>query len=124
MKHSRNTFKDFKVKYKFRSYEAGGRKNPAYQGIRSDFWYHHKDNAENDLFMIWPLFEDKNGDIIDEGPVLFEGIARMQIVNEKMLEYHLPKLKIGVKGYFMEGLRRTADCEIIEIGERLKSDIK
>lgn len=48
------------------------------------------------------------------------GIARMKIVNEKMIEYHITRLKVGDKGYFMEGLRKTADCEVIELGERLK----
>ena len=120
MKHSQETFSDFKVKYKFRSYEDGGRQNPAHQGIRSDFWYHHEDNPEDGVFMIWPLFEDDHGKLIDSGPVLKEGIARMKIVNDKMIEYHIERLKVGVKGYFMEGLRKTADCEVIELGERLK----
>ncbi len=89
-------------------------------GIRSDFWYYHEDNQEDGMFMIWPLFEDENGSIFDFGPVLNEGIARMKIVNEKMIEYHIRRLKVGSKGYFMEGLRKTADCEVIELGERLK----
>lgn len=65
MKYSPNAITDFKVKYKFRSFEEGGRKTPVYQGLRSDFWYHHKDSMENNVFMIWPLFEDENGDLID-----------------------------------------------------------
>ena len=120
MKHSQDTFRDFKVKYKFRSYEKGGRRNPAHQGIRSDFWYHHADNPEDGLFMILPLFEDENGNLIDSGPVLQEGVARMKIISEEMISYHILRLKIGTKGYFMEGIRRTADCEVIELGERLK----
>ncbi|HMS67975.1 MAG TPA: hypothetical protein PKD18_07545 [Saprospiraceae bacterium] len=120
MKHSQDTLGDFKVKYKFRSHEDGGRQNLPHQGIRSDFWYDHEDNQENGVFMIWPLFEDEQGKLIDSGPVLKEGIARMKIVNDKMIAYHLERLKVGIKGYFMEGPHKTADCEVIELGERLK----
>ena len=120
MGYPSNTFNDFKVKYRFKSYEDGGRQNPAHQGIRCDFWYYHEDNPEDGVFMIWPLFEDENGKLIDSGVVLKEGVARMKIVNDKMIEYHSTKLKIGIKGYFMEGLRKTAYCEVIELGEGLK----
>lgn len=111
---------DFRVKYSFRKYEDGGRKTPVYQGIRTDFWYHHNENTEGNLFMIWPMFEDSQRDLVEPGIIIEDGIARMSIVNAGMVNYHRNKIIIGTKGYFMEGLRKIADCEVIEIGTRLK----
>lgn len=106
---------DFKVKYRFRSQEEGGRENLPYQGIRSDFWYEKDDNNEKWIYMIWPEFEDTNGELVKGGQVPKEGVARMWIINTKAREYHQKRIKKGVVGYFMEGARKTADCEVIEI---------
>jgi hypothetical protein len=39
----------------------------------------------------------------------------MWIVNSDYIYYHKNRLKIGTKGYFMEGVRITAECEVIEL---------
>lgn len=110
-----NRKEDFKVKYVFRTKEEGGRNSPAHQGIRSDFWYENKDNKDNQLFMIWPEFENEIGELISIGEVASKGIARMWIVNKELRKYHQERIRIGTKGYFMEGENRTADCEVVEI---------
>jgi hypothetical protein len=39
----------------------------------------------------------------------------MWIVIPKMRQFHRDKIKVGLKGFFMEGSRRVAECEVIEI---------
>lgn len=89
-----------------------------YQGYRSDFWYDHSEHREtNHLFMIWPEFEDDNGDIILENSISVSvtGTARMWVIMPERRNYHLDKIHVGITGYFMEGSRRSAICEVIEI---------
>ncbi|HMI05354.1 MAG TPA: hypothetical protein VK541_22890 [Pedobacter sp.] len=109
---------DFKVRYRFYTFQEGGRKSIPHQGYRSDFWYDHPEhNGTNLLFMIWPEFEDENGQVIldDENPVPSAGIAQMWVIAAENRVYHLDKIELGLKGYFMEGSRRVAECEVIEI---------
>ncbi len=65
--------------------------------------------------MIYPEFVDNNGNIIIEGRVPRSGIAKMWILMPEMFEYHKAHIKVGQKGFFHEGPRKTGDCEIIEI---------
>lgn len=106
---------DFKVKYKFRSLDEGGRTQLPYQGIRCDFSIKGEDHHV--LYMIWPEFEDLEGELIldDNNPVSESGIARMWIVNKEMRSVHIDKIQIGTQGFFREGGRITADCEVIEM---------
>lgn len=118
---------DFRVKYKFYTEAEGGRKTLPYQGIRSDFWYEHADHhKQNQLFMIWPEFEDENGNVFLENDrsVKESGTARMWIIMPGMRVYHKEKIKIGTTGYFKEGSKSTAVCEIIEILDLDKNPIK
>lgn len=88
-----------------------------FQGIRSDFWYDHPDHKPNWLFMIWPEFEDQNGEVLldNKTPVPKNGTARMWIINEQNRSYHKERIGIGTKGWFREGARVTGECEVIEI---------
>lgn len=108
---------DFRVKYRFYSEEEGGRRSTPFQGYRSDFWYPYENHVPNSQYMIWPEFEDEAGKVINENDksVSSNGTARMWIVMPKMREYHRDKIIVGIKGYFMEGPKRVADCEVIEI---------
>lgn len=109
---------DFRVKYHIYSSEEGGRKTPLFQGYRSDFWYEHPEHSgTNQLFMIWPEFEDDKGDVIlyNDKPVPANGTARMWIFVPERRIYHRGKIHVGLKGYFMEGPTRVAECEVIEI---------
>jgi len=109
---------DFRVSYRFHTIEEGGRKIIPYQGYRSDFWYEHPEHSgTNQIFMIWPEFENKDGEIIlyNDTSVLAIGTAKMWILVPQRRIYHRDKIKIGTIGYFMEGNRRVAECEVIEI---------
>lgn len=109
---------DFKVKYRFYSAEEGGRKSPPYQGYRSDFWYSHPmhDNP-NRIYMIWPEFLDDSGAVLldNQISVPLVGIANMWVVDPNWRSYHADKIEIGLMGYFMEGARKVAECEVIEV---------
>ena len=107
---------DFRIKYKFRSPEDGGRKTgEPYQGIRCDFSF--VEETENKMYMIWPEFEDSDGNVLlyNDKSVPNSGTARMWIINNEMRSLHYDKIQIGVKGNFKEGSIFTADCEVIEI---------
>ncbi|XOV94218.1 MAG: hypothetical protein ACFHWX_05835 [Bacteroidota bacterium] len=108
---------DFRVKYRFYSEQEGGRFSLPHQGIRSDFWYEHPDHEKGELFMIWPEFEDENGDLIlDKSvPINIMGTARMWIINKDYIDYHKGKIKVGTKGYFKEGSHSTGECEVVEL---------
>lgn len=108
---------DFKVRYRFYSFEEGGRKSLPHQGYRSDFWYPFDGHLPTKIYMIHPEFEDDQFNLIleTEKPVPASGTARMWIVTPKMREYHKNRITIGIKGYFMEGLRKVAECEVVEI---------
>jgi hypothetical protein len=67
--------------------------------------------------MIWPFFEDNRGIILEEKVrVPVEGTARMWIVNQDLkATIHRIRIKIGVKGFFMEGGKRVAEAEVTRI---------
>ena len=107
---------DFRVKYRFRTLDEGGRKSgEPFQGYRSDFSY--TDEANDKLYRIWPEFEDEKGKVLTKHShrVRNQGTARMWVILPEMRPHHIQKLKIGTKGHFNEGARRVADCEVIEI---------
>jgi hypothetical protein len=109
---------DFKVSYRFYDENEGGRSRTPAQGYRSDFWYFHEVQPDpNSIYMIWPEFEDDQGNIITNTDIRVKsiGTARMWIVIPKMRQFHRDKIKVGLKGFFMEGSRRVAECEVIEI---------
>jgi hypothetical protein len=108
---------DFRVKYRFYTQEEGGRQVTPIQGYRSDFWYPNEKHKPNEIFMIWPEFEDEKGEIILENfiNVNKEGTAKMWIILPQRRIYHKNKIKIGTKGFFKEGGRSVAECEVIEI---------
>ena len=43
------------------------------------------------------------------------GLADMFIVNPAFREFHCPHIKVGVRGYFHEGMTRIGACEVVEI---------
>ncbi|UOR05929.1 hypothetical protein MUN82_02230 [Hymenobacter aerilatus] len=104
---------DFKVTYRFYTQEEGGRYSPPHQHIRWDFRY--DDPAiSTGHFMIWPEFVKPTGEVLPAGPVPLHGIADMYIINRDMRAFHYQHIRVGVRGYFMEG-KRIAVCEVIEI---------
>lgn len=108
---------DFRVRYTFFDKEEGGRSKFPFQGIRSDFWYDFEGHSQNQLYMIWPEFEDSLGNIIldNSNPLPKTGTARMWIIVPERRPYHQGKIKVGMKGYFRDGEMVTGACEVIEI---------
>lgn len=112
---------DFIVKYRFYTDQEGGRKTGTpIQGYRSDFMY-YEDEVENipewKLWCIHPEFLDNNDQIILDKSIRVPqiGNARMWILNDSLTEMHKDRIKIGQKGFFMEGPNKTAECEVTEI---------
>lgn len=108
---------DFRVRYRFYSQEEGGRKTIPYQGYRSDFWYGEPDEVPTGVYRIRPEFEDEAGNVIidNESSVAISGTARMWVVYPPSRESHIEKIQVEIIGYFMEGLRKVAECKVIEI---------
>jgi hypothetical protein len=109
---------DFRVKYRFYDESEGGRKITPGQGYRSDYWYYHELQPNpNSIYMIWPEFEDEQGNVVTDTEIRIKptGTARMWIIIPKMRQMHRERIKVGRKGYFMKGPRRVAECEVIEI---------
>jgi len=107
---------DFRVRYRLYSQEEGGRSQTPFQGIRWDFWYENANHTMKGNFIIWPEFEDENGDLILEADkhIPWSGTAKMWIIMDPLRKYHQERIKVGTKGYFFEA-GRISDCEIIEI---------
>ncbi|WP_212760720.1 hypothetical protein [Pseudoalteromonas sp. NEC-BIFX-2020_002] len=106
---------DFKVKYRFYSEEEGGRKYTPHQGYRSDWAYEIEDELR--LYRIWPTFLDEKGEHFQKyTSVSNSGVAEMTIVVlETKNKLHGSRVKVGVKGYFMEGSKIVAEAEVIEV---------
>lgn len=108
---------DFIVKYKFYAAEEDGRKTgPPFQGYRCDFKYAGEENLPP-AWMIWPEFLNENKSLIMDTcvPVPIEGLAQMWIIDPSMRQIHKTRVHIGTKGYFVEGMRKVAECEVIEL---------
>lgn len=123
----RNHPQDFDIKYHFYSEQEGGRKSIPFQGYRCDFAYEGDDISKTGIFMIHPEFEDEYGNIIlDENiPVNKSGTARMWILIPEMREkVHKERIKIGTKGYFMEGSKKVGEVEVTRIVGLLTNSTK
>ncbi len=105
---------DFEVRYQFLSLADGGREHPPHQRMRSDFLY-EGDEPQTGTYMVWPEFIDEAGLIRPMDEVPMEGLARMFVVNPKMLPFHLERLQVGTRGFFMEGVRKVATCEVTRV---------
>lgn len=113
---ARNRDCDFIVQYRFFSPEEGGRSENPTQGYRSDFMCSGDENAKQ-LWMIWPEFLDNENQIILDKSIRVptSGKAKMWILNEYLVGLHKGRIKIGLKGFFMEGSHKVAECEVIQI---------
>ncbi len=112
----RNHPQDFDVKYRLYTQNEGGRKI-TFQGLRCDFLY-EGDDVSDGIYCIHPEFEDDKNNIIEDLsiPIPITGTARMWIVFPEMRErIHRNRIKIGIKGYMMEGSRKIGEVEVIRI---------
>ena len=107
---------DFRVQYRFLSHAEGGRSSLPFQHIRSDFLYAEDDPSEDGIWCIWPEFLSCDGTVLPEGqPVANEGIADMYVLSAELRPEHQRRIHVGAKGFFVEGAKRTASCEVIEV---------
>lgn len=106
---------DFLVCYRFLSTTEGGRSTPPHQHVRWDFLYEGDDPLIDGVHMIWPEFVDAAGDVLPEGEVPAVGMAQMFVVNRERTSFHQSRIRIGVRGFFMEGARKVAECEVTAI---------
>ncbi|WP_332874860.1 DUF433 domain-containing protein [Hymenobacter psoromatis] len=105
---------DFRVTYRLFTVEEGGRKTPAYQGIRWDFCYEDKTIVPGWRFMIYPEFLDPDGYVIPNGPFSPVGQANMFILMPERRDFHRQHIRPGVRGFFMDGLPAGV-CEVTEV---------
>jgi hypothetical protein len=112
---------DFRVRYRFRTEDEGGRKTLPFQGLRCDFSY--SGESGDVQYIVWPEFEDANGNVILENdhPVPNEGTALMWVIIPERRIIHKEKIKAGTKGFFREGPTYIADCDVIEIIDLFKN---
>ncbi|HMZ88867.1 MAG TPA: hypothetical protein PLM27_01840 [Chitinophagales bacterium] len=112
---------DFKISYRFLSAEEGGRKTgPPFQGYRPDFVFavDANENVKSPVaWMIHPIFADADGQVIENKTtaVAEEGIAYMRVIFREHKHLYIDKIKVGEKGYMIEGPYKVALCSIIEV---------
>jgi hypothetical protein len=105
----------FEVRYRFLTREQGGRLSAPHQHTRWDFLYEGEDPRDS-IWMIWPEFiSSQDGEVLPAGEVPVEGNAFMFIVNMENAAYHRERIVVGTKGYFVEGPRRVAECEVVAL---------
>jgi len=104
---------DFRVTYRLFTAEEGGRKSPAYQGIRWDMCYAEDESSKTR--MVYPEFIDPDGFPVPNGPFAPVGRADMFVLNPDMLSFHRQLIHPGTRGYFMEGSTRVGVWEVAEV---------
>lgn len=107
---------DFRAAISFLSEEQSGRKHPPRQGIyRPDIRY--ADDVNTQAWMVWPLFLSVDESELENGaPVPERCNANFYIIDENLRrEVHALRLKVGVQFDLVEGSRRVAVCEVIEM---------
>ena len=79
--------------------------------------YAGDDPVKDGIYMIHPEFLDANGNVVgEEIPLMLEDKATMWILVEEMKEkVHRSRIKLGTKGYFMEGSRKIGEVEVDSI---------
>ena len=109
---------DFIVKYRFYSLEEGGRKTLPRQGYRCDFLYENEDPQKDGIYAIYPEFLDEKNKIIEDTSKSVDNIGKalMWIMNPELRHtVHVDKIKVGTKGYFVEGAHKIAEVEVVSI---------
>jgi hypothetical protein len=114
---------DFRIAYSFMPSKARI-KNPPRQGYYPN-WIYAEDYSEEEshltlshipTFMIVPIFVDEYGLVYDKGELLpLEGYADMMILFDEMRSEHRRRIRVGTKGYFVEGAHPVAEATVIDI---------
>ena len=113
----RGTGPDFRVRYQFLSEAEGGRKELPFQHIRSDFLYEGDNPREDGIWCIWPEFLSADGVVLPEDGrrVPAAGLADMYILNGDLRPEHARRIRVGTRGFFVEGPKKTAVCEVVAV---------
>lgn len=105
---------DFKVEYGFFS-ELNLKFG---QGARCDFLYEGEDPKTDGIHMIVPEFLDCQGRVILDKTIRpnSQGEALMWILSgQSRIDFHIPKIRIGTRGYWMLGSKKIAIVTVTEI---------
>lgn len=105
----------FEVRYRFYSQSEGGRKAPPRQHVRWDFLYAGDQPLVEGISMVWPEFIGPSGEVLPEGEVPTTGNALMFIVNPDRWSFHKERVALGVRGFFVEGSKKVAECEVTAV---------
>lgn len=105
----------FEVSYRFLTAEEGVRNALPHQHTRWDFLYDGDDPVADGIWMIWPEFLSDQRDVLPEGEVPTTGRALMYIVNLDNEPYHRERISVRTRGYFVEGPKVIAACEVVAI---------
>ncbi len=108
---------DFEVEYKFLTVDEAGRKTGTpFQGYRSNWLYEGDDPIADGIYMIHPEFLDEDGKSFQKNrKVPAKGLARMVVVNPAKRPYHQKKIKVGTRGFFVEGNRKVAMATVTKV---------
>jgi hypothetical protein len=107
---------DFEAEVRFLTPEEGGRRyGPVKQGYRCDV--HWPGEPSNELWMIWPVFLDQNGnELPKEAVVPSLSKADFYIVNDKSRKIIYENwLRVGVDFHLHEGAKKVAACRITKV---------
>lgn len=109
---------DFEAVIRVYTAAEGGRRTPAFNGIRWDFAY-AADPPTSVLYMIWPDFCGLDGRSLPADQPLPVGVelpARMRVVVDEMrAEVHRRQIAPGVRFYCHEGSRRVGEGVVTRI---------
>jgi hypothetical protein len=117
MSNRHYTLDDFEAAIRIYSSEEGGRKPPAFNGIRWDFAYAIEPDAI-ELYGIYPDFCDSQGRSLPTDQPLPVGIelpARMLICSEHVRESQRGRIAPGTRFYCHEGPKRVAEGVVTRI---------
>jgi hypothetical protein len=110
---------DFEAVIRVHGPKEGGRRTPAFNGIRWDFAYADDGPDPPSLYMIWPDFFAAGGQSLPTDqplPVGVELSARMTVVMDEMrAEVHRGRIAPGVRFYCQEGSRRVAEGVVTRV---------
>lgn len=109
---------DFEAAIRIYSAEDGGRRTPAFNGIRWDFAY-AEGQPPDALYMIWPDVYAAGGECLPTDqplPVGVELSARMVVVVDEMrAEVHRGRVAPGARFFCHEGGRRVAEGVVTRV---------
>ena len=104
----------FKARITFLGPAENGRKYPAVQGYRPDFFY--ADDRRHG-WVIWPRFLDEHGNQLPDGATVpLECDAFMYVLDDTLRRtVHQQRLKVGATFLVSEGVHVVANGVVLEI---------